>query len=75
MPQLGELIEETVNDTHILTDRLTEAANDRDKTDDERARVIYNLLDAFEQKFHDRRAAIRSHWLGPRMMELCEKHR
>lgn len=75
MPQLADLVEETIKDAHTLTDRLVGAANDAEKNDIERACAIYNLLDDFEQKIHNRRAAIRPHCASRRIMEVSGERR
>jgi hypothetical protein len=61
MPELADLVKQTMGDIHMLADKVTEAANDETKPDTERACSVYNLLDDFEQKVHSRRAAIRRH--------------
>jgi hypothetical protein len=69
MPELAEIVEQTMGDIHRFAERVTETVNDESRPTTERACSIYNLLDDFEQKVHTRRAAIKSHCRESRIMD------
>jgi hypothetical protein len=69
MPELADLVEQTMGDIHALAEKVTETVNDESRPNTERACSIYNLLDDFEQKVHTRRAAIKPHCTEARIMD------